>query len=367
MTKLRRTALLAGSCMLGLAAPAGAQSENQSGGVAASQAATRDVEAILADLDALQMPKYDSSRREDGEYVKQYIQDRADYRNGRADLAMELYRADRAHPKAAELMLERWSTLESLKEFEQVLAETKAVEASDASLANDAAYHHALAFGGATDWDIAETMPVIDAFIARAPGDDRGASLLNTAARAAQSTEDQKMLYQRMVDDFPEARTSRFAAGKLRQLSSVGEPFELAFKNAVDGATINVAQQKGTIFVIDFWATWCGPCIAEMPHMKELYAEYKGQGVEFIGISLDLPEDKGGLEKLLAYVKDNEIAWPQFYQGAGWEGEFSKRWGVNAIPCVFVVDAEGNLYSTNARGKLEKMLPELIARREGTN
>ena len=162
----------------------------------------------------------------------------------------------------------------------------------------------------------------------------------------------------------PEARATKYAPGKLQMLGGVGKPFELEFQNAVNGETINLADHKGTVFVIDFWATWCGPCVAEMPHMKELYAEFKGKGVEFVGISLDQPEAQGGLDKLLAYVETNEIGWPQYYQGAGWDGEFSKSWGINSIPALFVVDADGNLYSTNARGKLEQLLPELIAKRD---
>ena len=102
---------------------------------------------------------------------------------------------------------------------------------------------------------------------------------------------------------------------------------------------------KGKVVVIDFWATWCGPCVAEMPKMKELYAKYHDQGVEFIGVSLDQPKEEGGLDSLKKFVKENEIAWPQYYQGNFWESEFSKSWGVNAIPCVFIVDADGKLYS----------------------
>jgi hypothetical protein len=97
-----------------------------------------------------------------------------------------------------------------------------------------------------------------------------------------------------------------------------------------------------------------------MPTMKKLYAEYKDKGVEFIGVSLDQPEDKGGLTKLKEFCAKNEIAWPQYYQGNFWDSAFSKGWGVNSIPCVFVVDAEGNLASTRARGKLEELLPQLL-------
>ena len=123
---------------------------------------------------------------------------------------------------------------------------------------------------------------------------------------------------------------------------------------------------KGKVVVIDFWATWCGPCIQEMPTMKKLYAEYHDKGVEFVGVSLDSPKEEGGLDELKAYVAKNEVPWPQYYQGNGWDSEFSKSWGINSIPALFVVDADGNLFSINGRGKLEEMLPALLKKVKGT-
>jgi hypothetical protein len=102
-----------------------------------------------------------------------------------------------------------------------------------------------------------------------------------------------------------------------------------------------------------------------MPKMKSLYEQYKPQGVEFIGISLDAPESEGGLDKLKKFVADNDIKWPQYYQGNGWQSEFSSSWGINSIPAVWVIDADGKLHSTSGRGKLEEMIPELIAKRDG--
>ena len=92
-----------------------------------------------------------------------------------------------------------------------------------------------------------------------------------------------------------------------------------------------------------------------------LYAEYKDKGVEFIGVSLDQKE--GGLEKLKDFVHKEGITWPQYFQGDGWNSEFSKSWGIRSIPALFVVDQEGKVYSDKARGKLETILPELLKRR----
>ena len=81
-------------------------------------------------------------------------------------------------------------------------------------------------------------------------------------------------------------------------------------------------------------------------------------------MSLDQPKEAGGLDKLKKFVAEKEIAWPQYYQGKGWESEFSKSWGINSIPCMFVVDADGKLVSVEARGKLEQLIPELLKKKD---
>ena len=142
----------------------------------------------------------------------------------------------------------------------------------------------------------------------------------------------------------------------------VGKPFELTFTDAIGGKEISVQKDlKGKVVVVDFWATWCPPCVRAVPGMKKLYAQYKDKGVEFIGVSLDLSEADGGLAALKEFVSKNGITWPQYYQG---EGDLSSRWAVSAIPTLFVIDADGKLASADARGNIEKLIPELIAKRD---
>jgi AhpC/TSA family len=101
--------------------------------------------------------------------------------------------------------------------------------------------------------------------------------------------------------------------------------------------------------------------------LKELHTKYRGYGVEIIGVSLDYPADQGGLGAIKKCVTEKRIPWPQYYQGNAFDGEFSKWWGISAVPTVFVIDPAGNLYSTEARGKLDTIIPELIEAREQGN
>jgi thiol-disulfide isomerase/thioredoxin len=150
--------------------------------------------------------------------------------------------------------------------------------------------------------------------------------------------------------------------GSAKRPEDIGKPFELTFTDAISGNEVSVQKDlKGKIVVVDFWATWCPPCVRAMPEMKKLYTRYKSKGVEFIGVSLDVPEAEGGLAALKEFVSKNKIEWPQYHQGSG---GLSKRWGITMIPTVFVIGADGKIASTDGRFTIEKLIPELIAKRD---
>ena len=114
----------------------------------------------------------------------------------------------------------------------------------------------------------------------------------------------------------------------------------------------------GKVVVIDFWATWCGPCVAELPHMKKVYAQYKDKGVAFVGISLDKPDQK---QQLIDFVKLNEMPWPQSYSGKYWQDPTARQYGVNGIPSIWVIGKDGRIFSDDAREDLEGTLDKALA------
>jgi thiol-disulfide isomerase/thioredoxin len=331
-------------------------------------AADRTAGQILTDIDALKTPQFDASKQRDQAYVQEFMAKQQEAAAKRAALVGELYKVAPDHARLATLLPERWSSmLQTDRRSDAFAKEVSDVRShtTNASLKVEASFFKALlGLIRANDSHDPIDMAAIDEFLKLAPKTDQRASmLLYNATMVTQDEQVKATLEDRLLKDYPQSRFAEPIKAVRRQREAIGKPFDLEFADAIKGSTVSIKNLKGKVVVVDFWATWCGPCVREMPHMKELYAKYRDQGVEFIGVSLDQPKEQGGLDKLTKYVKDNKIEWPQYYQGNGWQSEFSKSWGINSIPTMFLVDTEGKLFSIEARGKLDKLIPELLKKK----
>ena len=134
----------------------------------------------------------------------------------------------------------------------------------------------------------------------------------------------------------------------------VGKPVEIRFK-ALDGREVDLAKLKGKVVLVEFWSTSCGPCVAEMPNVKAVYQKLHDRGFEVVAISLDDKEDV-----LRRFIKENELPWPQHFDGKGWGNEFASRYGIFGIPTMWLVDKQGNLRDDNARGDLERRVSAML-------
>ena len=127
------------------------------------------------------------------------------------------------------------------------------------------------------------------------------------------------------------------------------------FSSAVDldGKPISLADYRGKVVLLDFWAVWCGPCVGEIPNVKEVYEKYHDKGFDVIGVSFD--EDEAVLRK---FITEKELPWRQILDAGGFNGAFAKQYDVRGIPAPFLIDRKGKVISVKARGHL---LGELVA------
>ena len=110
--------------------------------------------------------------------------------------------------------------------------------------------------------------------------------------------------------------------------------------------------------LVDFWASWCGPCMGEVPHLKETYDKFHKKGFEIYGVSFDNNRDKW-----LAAVKDNGMKWIQVSDLNGFDNPAAKDYAVQGIPSNFLIDASGNIVAKNLRGEdLYKKVEELLGK-----
>lgn len=125
----------------------------------------------------------------------------------------------------------------------------------------------------------------------------------------------------------------------------------------LDGNPISLQQYRGKVVLLDFWGVWCGPCIAEMPNLKRVYATYKDQGFDIIGVSLDDEESE-----LRDYLKENDIQWRQICSGERWEDDpLAQQYKITGVPEPWLIDRDGKLISHKARGEdLEPLVVESL-------
>jgi peroxiredoxin len=134
----------------------------------------------------------------------------------------------------------------------------------------------------------------------------------------------------------------------------LGHPLDIKFQ-AVDGRDVDLNKLRGSVVLVDFWATWCPPCVAEVPSVKAAYDKLHSRGFEVVGISAD--DDK---DDLLSFISKKKLEWPQCLDGRS--GKVSTQFGIDEIPAMWLIDKQGKVRDINGTedlmAKVEKLLAE---------
>ena len=218
--------------------------------------------------------------------------------------------------------------------------------------------------GKKTEQDLADELKEFDTLLARHKDektDDVAQILLMKAMLYIQIFENPEKgmaLITQLKKDFPETSPASKAddmlaslkqqasAKKIQRGMAVGAKFPDFQEQDLDGKPLSVANYKGKVVLVDFWATWCGPCVAELPNVLQTYEKYHSKGFEIVGISLD--SDKARLTNFLAQRK---MTWRQYFDGKGWQNKLAGKYGVNSIPATYLLDGEGTIIAKDLRGE----------------
>jgi thiol-disulfide isomerase/thioredoxin len=147
--------------------------------------------------------------------------------------------------------------------------------------------------------------------------------------------------------DFTNERGGFVLAGRETSLAEVdvGQAApEIVAENG-SGVAIKLSSLKGRVVLVNFTATWCGPCSQELPKLMKVYNTYHGKGLEILSVFLD--QDRLAVEH---YIKDHKVPWPYSFDGKGWENTTAREWGVSGVPTDPVVDKSGLVVEDNVRG-----------------
>jgi peroxiredoxin/predicted negative regulator of RcsB-dependent stress response len=179
---------------------------------------------------------------------------------------------------------------------------------------------------------------------------------LATAAIAAGEFGVAREVYTALLSRFSDSPNLRQKVQRdLKRLDKVGKPAPSFASEDIAGKTVRLEAYRGKYVLIDFWATWCAPCIAELPRLQAAYRTYHDAGFDIIGISLD--ESKTAV---VDFAKARNIPWPQLHNASG-SADLVEGFGVSSIPATYLIDPAGTIIRLDVRGKvLDETLTRLI-------
>jgi peroxiredoxin len=231
--------------------------------------------------------------------------------------------------------------------------------------------------GKKTEADLAPELKEFDALLAKYKGEktDEVAQIQLMEAmlylQLLDNTDKGVQLIKQLKTDFPDSKPAQnadrildsvkqqAAAKKIQSGLAEGSKFPDFSEKDTAGKPLAIANYKGKVVLLDFWATWCGPCVHELPNVIKTYDAYHKQGFEIIGISLDKDQ-----EKLTSFTKEKNMTWVQYFDGLGWQNKLAVKYGVNSIPATYLLDGQGTIIGKDLRGEdLDKAVAKAVAKK----
>jgi thiol-disulfide isomerase/thioredoxin len=199
----------------------------------------------------------------------------------------------------------------------------------------------------------------LEQFVAAYPNSPDAAEAmmqLGIAQEFAGQEEDAKKWYSQIVSKFPAAGAAKKAKGAITRLESVGQVIRLSGRSTT-GSMVDLAQYKGKLVLVHYWATWCDPCVSDLDTIKELYAKYGSAGFAPIGINLD-----ANPQELASFLQKNRLNWPQIPEPGSLDGRMATDLGVLTLPTMILIDKDGRvLHRGITIGELETELKKRAA------